>query len=42
MPKVSIIILTYNSSKYIDSLLESLKDFSKNAEIIVVDNASEG
>lgn len=40
MPEVSIIILTYNSSRFIESLLESIKDFGKNAEIIIVDNDS--
>lgn len=46
MVKLSIIILTYNSSKYIDSLLQSLikkysKDISeKKFEIIVADNES--
>lgn len=39
MPQVSIIILTFNSSKYIESLIESLQEF-KNTEILVVDNAS--
>lgn len=40
MPEVSIIILTYNSSRYIENLLASLKDFRKGAEILVVDNDS--
>ncbi len=40
MPEVTIIILTYNSESYIESLLKSLKDFAKGQEIIVVDNAS--
>lgn len=40
MARVSIIILTYNSSRFIDSLLKSLKVFGKEAEIIVVDNDS--
>jgi len=43
MPKVSIIILTYNSSGYISKLLESIERFHKdlkNIEIIVVDNNS--
>ncbi len=43
MPKVSIIILTYNSSLYILELIESLKKLNSNfteLEIIVVDNAS--
>jgi GT2 family glycosyltransferase len=40
MPEVSIIILTYNSSRFIVSLLESLKNFGKGAEVIVVDNNS--
>ncbi|OGH18136.1 MAG: hypothetical protein A2868_00955 [Candidatus Levybacteria bacterium RIFCSPHIGHO2_01_FULL_40_15b] len=43
MPKVSIIVLTYNSEKYIEKLLESIVKFNKdsNYEIIVVDNNSE-
>lgn len=40
MPDISIIILTYNSAHFIENLLSSLKDFAKNTEIIVVDNAS--
>lgn len=40
MSEVSIIILTYNSARYIDPLLNSLKDYSKDFEIIVVDNDS--
>jgi GT2 family glycosyltransferase len=40
MPEVSIIILTYNSSRFIESLLKSLKEFGKGSEILVVDNAS--
>lgn len=46
MVKLSVIILTYNSSKYIDALLQSLikkypKDISeKRLEIIVADNES--
>ena len=42
-PDVSIIILTYNGSKYMKPLLESLMDQSypdNRVEIIVVDNAS--
>lgn len=39
MIEVSIIILTYNSSKYIDGLIKSLKSF-KNTEILIIDNAS--
>lgn len=42
-PNVSIIILTYNGSQYITSLLDSLYDQSyprDRMEIIVVDNAS--
>lgn len=42
-PNVSIIILTYNGSQYIESLLDSLNDQSypqDRMEIIVVDNAS--
>jgi GT2 family glycosyltransferase len=42
-PKVSVIILTYNGSKYIEALLESLFDQSyprERMEIIVIDNAS--
>jgi len=46
MVKISIIILTYNSSKYIDSLLQGLIEKfkkpinEKQIEIIVADNAS--
>lgn len=42
-PNVSVIILTFNGERYIDSLLESLSDQSfpkKQIEIIVIDNAS--
>lgn len=43
MPKVSIIILTYNSSSYISDLIKSIKALNPNTsdyEIIVVDNSS--
>ncbi len=43
MPKVSIIILTYNSSSYIADLLKSIKESQENLsdyEVIVVDNSS--
>jgi len=40
MAQVSIIILTYNSEKYIEELLKSLEDFGNNQEIIIVDNDS--
>ncbi len=40
MAQVSIIILTFNSARFIENLLSSLKDFGKDAEILVVDNAS--
>ncbi len=40
MPSVSIIILTYNSEVYIKDLLESLREFAKDAEILIVDNDS--
>ncbi len=46
MPKFSFIILTYNSSKYIDVLIESLNAFfssqisSGKIEVIIVDNNS--
>lgn len=41
MPKVSIIILTYNSREDIDTLLKSIESQTfKDYEIIVVDNAS--
>jgi len=40
MPEVSIIILTYNSSRFIEGLLASLKDFAKGAEILIIDNDS--
>lgn len=43
MPKVSIIILTYNSEESIERLFESIIKFNKGSdyEIIVVDNNSE-
>ncbi len=37
---VSIIILTYNSEKFIEETIGSLLDFTTGTEIIVVDNAS--
>jgi GT2 family glycosyltransferase len=37
---VSIIILTYNSSRHIEGLLESIKGFAKNHEVLVIDNDS--
>ncbi len=40
MPKVSIIILTYNSSGFIPSLIKSIQDSQKDYELIVVDNNS--
>jgi GT2 family glycosyltransferase len=40
MPNVTIIILTYNSSRFISNLLESLRSFKSEAEIILVDNSS--
>lgn len=42
MPKVSIIILTYNSSDYIGQLIQSINASheNKNIEIIIVDNNS--
>ena len=43
MPKVSVIILTYNSSAYISELIKSIKEFNPDGssfEIIVVDNLS--
>ena len=40
MAKLSIIILTFNSSRFISDLLKSLQQFQKDSEIIVVDNAS--
>ncbi|MDA2935716.1 glycosyltransferase family 2 protein [Patescibacteria group bacterium AH-259-L05] len=43
LPNVSVIILTFNGSKYIRNLLKSLEDQSyprEKYEIIVVDNAS--
>ena len=43
MPKVSVIILTYNSSAYISELIKSTKEFNPDGssfEIIVVDNSS--
>lgn len=44
MVKVSIIIVTYNSKKYIDNCLNSLlkfNDIGDNLEIIIVDNSSQ-
>lgn len=44
MPKISVVILTYNSSSHILDLLRSIKKTQKNLddlEIIVVDNASD-
>lgn len=38
--KSSIIILTYNSSRFIEGLLKSIKDFAKDSEVLVVDNDS--
>jgi len=38
--KLSIIILTYNSSRYIEGLLDSLKNFAKDSEVLIVDNNS--
>ena len=40
MPKVTIVILTFNSSSFIPNLLKSIKDFAPESEILVVDNAS--
>lgn len=40
MPQISIIILTYNSSRFIEDLLKSLHDYSKVSEILIVDNDS--
>jgi GT2 family glycosyltransferase len=40
MPQISIIILTYNSSRFIEDLLKSLEDYSKDSEILIVDNDS--
>lgn len=46
MPKISFLVLAYNSANYIGKLLESIEKFHKadieegKAEIIVVDNAS--
>jgi GT2 family glycosyltransferase len=40
MTSISIIVLTYNSEKYISRLLESIKDISKDCEILVADNDS--
>lgn len=40
MPKVSIIIVTYNNQDAIKPLLDSLKSVHKIAEVIVVDNNS--
>lgn len=36
----SIIILTYNSSGFVGDLLKSLRTFTKDSEILVIDNAS--
>ena len=42
MAKTSIIILTYNSEKYINKLINSIYEFNRgeNFEVIVVDNKS--
>jgi GT2 family glycosyltransferase len=40
MPKVSLIILTYNSSNYIVNLLKSITSLTEDLEILIVDNAS--
>jgi GT2 family glycosyltransferase len=42
MPKTSVIVLTYNSARYIKNNLETIHKFNKdsNIEIIVVDNNS--
>lgn len=41
MPKVSIITLTYNSSRYIEDLLKGINELrGKDSEVIVADNAS--
>lgn len=42
MTKVSIIILTYNSTKYIEKLIKGIDEFNEGEdfEIVVVDNAS--
>ena len=40
MTPATIIILTYNSSRFIEELLKSLRDFANGAEILLVDNAS--
>lgn len=43
MPKISIVILTYNSSRHILKLLQSLENIyeKNNLEIIIADNASD-
>ena len=41
MPKISIIIPTYNESKHLSLLLSDLSSFNKEIEIIVVDCNSE-
>jgi len=41
IPRASIIIPTYNEEKGIGEVLENLKTYSKNLEIIVVDDGSE-
>lgn len=40
MAQISIIILTYNSSRFIEALLKSLISLKKDYEILVVDNDS--
>lgn len=40
MPNTTIIILTFNSSRFISSLLESLNSFKNDSEILIVDNDS--
>ena len=41
MPKISIIIPTYNESQHLSLLLSDLSSFNKEIEIIVVDCNSE-
>ena len=39
--KINTIIVCYNSSKWIDRVLNSLKNSSVQTDIIVIDNGSE-
>lgn len=40
-PQISIVVLTFNALKFIKQCLASVKKYSKNYELIVVDNGSD-